>query len=122
MLTDGIRCGMKNLADEKIMQTLRSRKYKKMVTASLRYNIDNVIETLPGVCLRKGFSVTGINKARNSIEAKKNTFFFWNKLHLNLKIIQLENDVVNVGVKILYKGIPQQKMEEEFVDTLYKFF
>lgn len=56
------------------------------------------------------------------MHAEKGGLIFGRKLHLHLKVVQLENDVANVGIVILCKGIPQQKMEEEFVDTLYKYF
>lgn len=93
-----------------------------MQTALLKYDINHVFEMLPHLCLRYDYTIKQIDDQRKIITAKKGRILFSTPLELEIRVIKLDSEIINIGVKILKKGVPQKELEEKFVDSIYKFF
>lgn len=93
-----------------------------MQTALLKYDINHIFKELPNLCIMYDYTIKQIDAERKTITAKKGNIFFNTILELELRVIKLDNDILNIGVKILKKGVPQKDLEEKFIDSIYKLF
>jgi len=93
-----------------------------MQTALLKYDINQVFEMLPLVCSKNNYTIREINIENKIIRARKGRFLFSGKLELELRVLKLDNEILNIGVKILKNGTPQKDLEEKFVNSIYNFF
>jgi len=98
-----------------------------MKSALLHYPYDEVFRFVDKVCQRNGFRIHEINKESGEVIANRGYKLLGNKSRLHLKLERKAKLITKVNVEIMRERIKKnpaalQKMEEEIIDTIYKYF
>ena len=90
-------------------------------TCLLYNNVKEVYQNLVLFCPTKGFKIKESNEQFYFLRAKKNSFFFWRTLRLELEILAIEKEQVQVTAMLYKYGRRQPRLENEFIIVVEDF-
>ena len=98
-----------------------------MKSALLHYSYGEVFRYVEKVCQRNGFRIQKMNEENGEVTAERGWKVLGTKTHLHLKLEKRAKLITKVNVEVMLNRMKKNKtgadkIEEEIIDTIYKYF